>query len=104
MSDFKRKKYEQHARIFKALAHPARVFIVDELSRGERCVCELTKMLKVKMPTVSRHLSVLKNAGIIEEEKRGLNIFYRIKTPCVINFFRCVIEVQKQSLKGLRMF
>ncbi|MGC8885534.1 MAG: ArsR/SmtB family transcription factor [Verrucomicrobiia bacterium] len=102
MSGFHRKKYEQYARIFKALAHPARVFIVDELSRGECCVCELTEMLNVKMPTVSRHLSVLKNAGIVEEEKRGLNIFYRIKTPCVINFFRCIVEVQKESLKGLQ--
>ena len=54
------------------MAHPTRLFIVDELARsGERCVCELTEMVGVDMSTVSRHLAMLKNAGIIEDEKRG---------------------------------
>ena len=58
----------------KALAHPSRLFIVDELSRsGERCVCELTEMVGADMSTVSRHLAMLKGAGIIEDEKRGLH-------------------------------
>lgn len=87
-------RYETQAEILKALAHPTRLFIVDELSRGERCVCELTDMVGVEMPTVSRHLSVLKSAGILADEKRGSQVFYRLRVPCVLNFFKCVQAVQ----------
>jgi DNA-binding transcriptional ArsR family regulator len=90
-------RYKHQARIIKALAHPTRLFIVDELSRGERCVCELTDMIGVEMPTVSRHLSVLRNAGIVEDEKRGSQVFYRLRVPCVLNFFKCVEAVQVRN-------
>jgi ArsR family transcriptional regulator len=86
--------YKAQARIIKALAHPTRLFIVDKLSRGERCVCELTDLIGVEMPTVSRHLSLLKNAGILEDEKRGSQVFYRLRVPCVLNFFKCIKAVQ----------
>jgi DNA-binding transcriptional ArsR family regulator len=88
-------QFKKPAGIFKALAHPARLLIVDELSKGEKCVCELTAMIGSEMPTVSRHLSVLKNAGIITDDKRGTQVFYRLVIPCVMNFFRCVESVQK---------
>ena len=87
-------RYERQAQIIKALAHPTRLFIVDELARGERCVCELTDMVGAEMPTVSRHLSQLKTAGILEDEKRGSQVFYRLRVPCVLNFFKCVQAVQ----------
>jgi len=92
-------KYKHQARIIKALAHPTRLFIVDELSRGERCVCELKDMIGVEMPTVSRHLAVLKSAGILKTEKRGLQVFYRLRVPCVLNFFKCVEAVQNNDCK-----
>ena len=88
-------EYKTQARIIKALAHPARLFIVDELSRGERCVCELVEHLGVAMPTVSRHLSQLVNAGLLEHEKRGMQVFYRLRVPCVLNFFKCIKAVQR---------
>ncbi|MDP2982255.1 MAG: metalloregulator ArsR/SmtB family transcription factor [Candidatus Latescibacter sp.] len=88
-------RYETRARIIKALAHPTRLFIVDELSRGEKCVCELTAMIGADMSTVSKHLSILKNLGIVQDEKRGLQVFYRLKTPCVMNFFDCCELVMK---------
>jgi DNA-binding transcriptional ArsR family regulator len=88
------KDYREQARIIKALAHPTRLFIVDELSRGERCVCELTDMIGAEMPTVSRHLSVLRNVGILEDEKRGAQVFYRLRVPCVLNFFKCIEGVR----------
>lgn len=90
-------EYKARARIIKALAHPTRLFIVEELSRGERCVCELTDMIGVEMPTVSRHLSQLKNAGILEDEKRGAQVFYRLRTPCVLNFFNCIEAVRSRG-------
>jgi ArsR family transcriptional regulator len=89
--------YKAKAELIKALAHPTRLFIVDELSRGERCVNDLTDMIGVEMPTVSRHLSQLKNAGILLDEKRGSQVFYRLRVPCVLNFFKCVEAVQKNG-------
>jgi ArsR family transcriptional regulator len=89
-ADFKRQ-----ALVFKALAHPGRLLMVTELSKGERCVCELAKLVGSEMPTVSRHLSLLKHAGIVEDEKRGTQVFYRLVTPCVMNFFQCLTAVQE---------
>jgi len=91
--------FEAKARIIKAMAHPTRLFIVDELSRRERCVCELTKMIGADTSTVSKHLSVLKAAGIVNDDKRGLQVFYSLKVPCILNFFGCVLQVQKLSAK-----
>jgi len=88
-----RTRLETRARIIKAMAHPTRLFVVDELSRGERCVCELTEMIGADVSTVSKHLAVLRNAGIVEDEKRGAMVFYRLRVPCVLNFFSCVESV-----------
>lgn len=91
-----RAKYESRARIIKAMAHPTRLFIVDELARsGERCVCELTEMVGADMSTVSRHLAVLKGVGIVEDDKRGSQVYYRLRVQCVMNFFECVESVLK---------
>ena len=93
-------KYEARARIIKAMAHPTRLFIVDELARnGERCVCELTEMVGVDMSTVSRHLAMLKNAGIVEVEKRGAQVYYNLRLRCVLSFFECVESVMKRNAK-----
>jgi DNA-binding transcriptional ArsR family regulator len=93
-------KYEARARIMKAMAHPTRLFIVDELTRSkQRCVCELTQMVGVDMSTVSRHLAVLKNAGIVEVEKRGATVYYRLRCPCVTDFFDCIETVLRRNAK-----
>ena len=92
-------RYEAKARIIKAISHPTRLFIVDELSKGEHCVCELTEMVGDDISTVSKHLSVLKNAGIVSDEKRGTQVFYSLQVPCVVNFFSCVESVLKTKGK-----
>ncbi|MFP4164621.1 MAG: ArsR/SmtB family transcription factor [Chitinispirillaceae bacterium] len=97
-------KYEARAAIIKAMAHPSRLLIIDELSRGERCVCELTQMVGADTSTVSKHLSVLKNAGIVEDEKRGLSVYYTLKTPCILNFIGCIESVvHERARKQLEM-
>jgi ArsR family transcriptional regulator len=89
-------QYEARAKIIKALAHPTRLFIVDELSKnGERCVCDLTEMIGTDMSTVSRHLAQLKEAGIVEVEKRGQMVFYRLRVTCILDFLECVESVLK---------
>ncbi len=95
-------KFEARAQVIKALAHPTRLFVVDELSKGERCVCELTEMIGADVSTVSKHLSVLKQAGIVEDEKRGLKVWYRLRVPCILNFFGCVENVLKANVKQAR--
>jgi len=82
--------FEERARVLKAMAHPSRLMIIDELSRGERCVCDLTKLVGHDMSTVSKHLSLMKKAGIVEDQKRGQQVYYRLKVPCVLNFFHCI--------------
>jgi DNA-binding transcriptional ArsR family regulator len=91
--------YQARANIVKAMAHPSRLFIVDELSSGERCVCELTEMIGVDMSTVSRHLSILKNAGIVDDDKRGSTVYYCLKVPCVLDFVKCVESVMKCNIR-----
>ena len=90
-------RYEARAGIFKALAHPSRLFIVDELSKGRMCVCELTGLLGVDVSTVSKHLSVLKNAGLVEDQKLGLNVFYTLKICCLGEFLDCVENVLRRN-------
>jgi len=97
MAKLKTADFKAQAQVFKALAHPARLLMVNELSRGERCVCELAALVGFEMPTVSRHLSVLRHAGIVDDEKRGAQVFYRLVTPCVMNFFQCLASVREKS-------
>ena len=78
------------AAVFKALGHPARLHVVNELAAGERCVSDLVDLTGLGWSTVSRHLSVLKSVGVIADEKRGLQIFYQLKLPCVARFTACL--------------
>ena len=81
------------ARILKALAHPTRIFIVEKLQRHPYCVCDLTDMVGSDTSTVSKHLSLLKAAGIVEDHKRGNMVYYRLGIPCVAQFFECIESV-----------
>jgi len=88
-----KKHLEARARVLKAMAHPSRLFIIEELEKGERCVCELTDMIGADVSTVSKHLSVLKQAGIVVDDKRGNQVYYQLRVPCILNFFGCVESV-----------
>ena len=102
MNEKTKRRYEARAQIIKAMAHPTRLFIVDELSRGERCVCELTEMIGADISTVSKHLSVLKQAGIVRDDKRGQQVWYILRVPCILNFFGCVEDVLKANVVQAR--
>ena len=99
MSDKTKITYMARAAVIKALAHPTRLLIVDELSRRERCVCELRDMVGDDISTVSRHLAVLKQAGIVEDQKRGLQVWYHLKVPCLLNFFGCIENILKANAR-----
>ncbi len=92
-------RLEARAKIVKAMGHPTRLFIVEELSRQSHCVCELTDMIGADTSTVSKHLSILKAAGIVQDEKRGMQVWYQLKVPCILNFFGCIEQVMKSKAK-----
>ncbi|MCK7512322.1 MAG: metalloregulator ArsR/SmtB family transcription factor [Desulfobacterales bacterium] len=88
-----RPRYEARAKIIKAMAHPSRLLIIDELNKQERCVGELTEMVGADASTVSKHLSVLKNAGLVSDEKRGNCVYYSLRCACMLDFVGCVEDV-----------
>ena len=81
--------YSGEAAAFKALGHPTRLFIVHQLGRRDTCVCELTAMVGDDVSTISKHLSVLRNAGIVDSTRKGNQIIYRLKLRCVLNLAGC---------------
>ncbi len=93
------KNFEIKASILKALAHPTRLSIVDMLSRNDICVCEITKAIGNDISTVSKHLSVLKNAGLVDINRKGNQIFYNLRCPCILEFMDCITKVAKTSAK-----
>lgn len=84
------KKYKNRSETMKALAHPTRLFIVDFLADGEKCVCEIVEQVGVDISTISKHLLVMKNAGLIKSDKRGLNVYYKLACSCISNLFDCL--------------
>lgn len=86
-------KYRLRAQVVKAMAHPSRLIMLDALADGEKCVCELQKLVGSDISTVSKHLSLMKAAGIVTDRKEGLNVYYRLKVPCILRFFDCVEAV-----------
>ena len=83
----------RRAKIIKALAHPSRLAIIDRLEKGEACVCELQKIVTADISTVSKHLSLMKKAGLVEDRKEGLWVYYRLRVPCIIRFLDCIDAV-----------
>jgi len=76
--------------VFKALGSPARLALVRALAGGERCVCELVEVAGLGWSTTSKHLDVLREAGVVASEKRGQKIFYRLELDCVTGFIGCL--------------
>lgn len=92
-----KQKYKKMANISKALAHETRLFILHKLDEQEYCVKELTRMINADISTVSKHLTVLKNAGLVMDEKRGNCVFYKLRCRCVLNVFNCVNNVISET-------
>jgi ArsR family transcriptional regulator len=92
-------QYEARARIAKALAHPSRLLILDAIADREKCVCELTDLVNADQSTVSKHLAILKQAGIIADRKDGSKTFYRPTICCLKGFWECIESVLKENLR-----
>ncbi len=99
LSKRKQLLFEKQAEIAKAIAHPLRIAVVNFLKDGEQCVCDIAQHVGSERSNVSRHLSVMLNAGLLEYRKEGLKVIYKLKTPCILDFFACVSRVLKQQVK-----
>jgi DNA-binding transcriptional ArsR family regulator len=70
--------YKQQAQLFRALAHPVRLRILDILARQEPCVCHLTAVLNQRQPYISQQLATLRDAGLVTDRREGTLIYYRL--------------------------
>ncbi|MEI8140446.1 MAG: metalloregulator ArsR/SmtB family transcription factor [bacterium] len=87
------------ADILKALAHPVRIMIINALVDGARCVCELNKLAEIDQSGLSRHLAILKKAGILSDRREGMKVFYHLETPCILKAFECAVDVVRADAK-----
>jgi len=99
MKGLNKNQYQARAKVAKALAHPSRLLMLDALADKEMCVCDLTDLVGSDQSTVSKHLAVLKNAGLVDDRKAGVMTFYRLKVGCLRGFWNCIEGVLKQNLK-----
>jgi DNA-binding transcriptional ArsR family regulator len=104
MTEEEKFRAEQRSKILKALAHPSRIFIVEKIHNKPYCVCELAKMIGIDQSTTSKHLSILKNAGIIEDKKSGTTVYYSLKYSCIMEFISCIENVIRQSMEKAYKF
>ncbi len=100
MSAKKQLLFQKQADIVKAIAHPLRIAILDFLKDGEQCVCDIAEHVGSERSNVSRHLSVMVNAVVLEHRKEGLKVIYKLRTPCILEFFSCITASLKQQVKA----
>jgi len=86
--------FHLHAEVCKTLSHPKRLEILSILSHDEMAVGDIVKKMKITKPNVSQHLAIMRNAGILEARRDGVNIYYRISNPKVIQ----ACELMRQVL------
>ena len=100
MNEKTRKRYEARAKVAKAMAHPSRLLVLDLLQKEEMCVGDLTKQVGADQSTVSKHLAVLKDVGLVDVRKEGALSYYRVTCGCLDGFFSCMETVLLSDVKG----
>lgn len=102
MDENTRRRYELRAEMFKALAHPMRIYMLEKLRSRTWCVCELAAAVGIEKSVASKHLSQLKSAGLIQDEKHGTLVEYRLIAPCVLDMAKCtegtILENRRKRL------
>jgi len=91
--------YKLKAAVIAAAGNPIRLAIIDLLKGGEQCVCDIARHVDGRRSNVSRHLAVLLKAGIVDHYRDGLKMMYSLKTPCILDFTKCVEGVLREQAK-----
>ena len=89
--------FEKQAAMAKAVAHPVRVAVLEFVKDGEQCVCDIAQTVGTERSNLSKHLSIMVNAGVLASRKEGLKVMYSIKTPCVLKFLDCLKDCIKEQ-------
>ena len=95
--DSEMQKFRIRAEVVKAMAHPTRLFLMNKLAEKRYCVNELHNMIGGDLSTVSKHLTVLRKAGILIDSKEGTQVYYTLKVPCIMNFMECIETLIKEN-------
>lgn len=93
-SERRERQRRERTKILKAMAHPSRLLMIEALEGGELCVCDLRDLVGADLSTVSKHLTVMREAGLVEHRKEGMQVFYGLRVPCILKFFDCVDAVR----------
>lgn len=89
LTEEERIRSERRAHMFKALAHPMRVYFLEKLKEKTWCVCELAEEAGIPKSAASKHLSQLKEAGLVDDSKNGTRVEYYLTAPCVLDLAAC---------------
>ncbi|MBI3942918.1 MAG: winged helix-turn-helix transcriptional regulator [Chloroflexi bacterium] len=87
---------QKQARFFKALAHPARLEILEILREGEQCVCHLEAISGYRQAYISQQLTILREAGMVQDRRDGWNVYYRVADPQVF----AILDAARQAVGG----
>jgi ArsR family transcriptional regulator, arsenate/arsenite/antimonite-responsive transcriptional repressor len=90
---------ESRVKIIKAMGHPVRLMVIEFLLGGERSFSEIFRLFHLDKSTISKHLLVLKESGVISSRKTGREMIYNLEVPCVADFFTCATVVIKNKVK-----
>jgi ArsR family transcriptional regulator len=103
MEENNKKIFELQAEVCKTLTNPKRLEIIHALKEGEKTVTELVNILGISKANVSQHLSILKQRGILKARREGVNIYYSISNPKVIQACTLMREVLTEQLKEQKL-
>lgn len=92
----KKNGYREQAVVLGILANESRLAIIDFLQKRERNVGEIVQRLQLDQSTVSKHLTLLRTAGLIEGRREGNRVVYQLVLPCVVDLCSCVSQVLKK--------
>jgi len=90
--------FELHARICRTLAHPKRLEILDLLRQGELSVGELARRMGISLPNISQHLAILRDRGVVMTRREGVNVYYRVADPRIIQACNLMRDVLFEQL------
>lgn len=97
-----KRMYDALAGLIKATANPHRLYLLDILQDQHLCVRELAELLELDISTVSRHLTQLKNHGLVEDHREGQCIYYRITCDCVRRYLKAAMSILESTIERNR--